>query len=1125
MARHGFRIALLLAALQGFLLVTLGRGEAAPCPVSCLEPQCVSGDRSEGGQLLIGGLCTYYCSPANAKGQRFCGFGAKFEANGGIDCGACDQEMSAVDAKHQAPASSILDAPYISLDYQFEMRRLNMNAKGQGKLWIEFGSDFTSVRIQGMARSPTYGKGQITVVADGKNKVLYGMFDMENLHEVQCIKYPFPSLDENAARLDMLDFRAEPLGHDAALHKRLFQKAKAFQTKWSKRNDLALDLGEGGMLRSIELRRDSKIVKRIRVDGNLVADAELPPEAARLFEAPSPNCRGVGESTTEVASLQITPPSGRSSALQDMLLAMQKYQGPDSRLFLTLSAFALPGEIAVMIDDPAPPALGEMGDLSFDYSATIHKGNIHRQSNGSVWLDVQKRALHLRGEAKQTKVGPLFLDVLAQGTDGGKLFANVDLSVQEAHQCVAYPYPEFPERATAPLVEAAAVQLRFSRLDQLDGEDCGVFSAPLTRSRTIHVWVDLESVADTAAKAILRTQVRHNDKAIRTTDILRWHSGPGYDVSKALTPRSSWGCSAHPLGEQLATLGVSEVHKRSLELQDALYALKGLPKQFAVLEVLALTGDVAIMVDEPAVPDLGELSGVSFDFTMLLSSAKSPPGAPEQRHPRSSGKFSIDPVRKETRAAVQVEGLPGVEVAVLQESVRVRADGGACVEAALLRPKPAASGLDATSVASVGMFDNVDAVGDVECNKFTFLGSQAHEHNVEMWYDIDGQAVKRMQVLPKAEPAGSDARTAVIDVSSWHEGSSGGFSKRPTALEDWGCRRISGKPSDIWQTLSPTAERVAALSASSVHLDELTSALGVIGLLTPAVKDAFAQLQGREDSGYVEEQPWPAPSPPPPQVRTPMPVLTTSQTTTQAPAHLVDVMSPELRSFSFSFRSTYPLQGVAAGSGSVFSTASQQGGGVGNGPHWHRGVGTMTVDLASRRFFLQSEAVNVSAGIPHAKSQVVFRGDRQRLYSRSRIPSQGFDQCWSVSTAEELPPPPGGVQPNPFVRARESEAGTMMVLGRPAKKYTIDLLDHRRAVLYVDAEKRSLVAINLDDLKRDVSTGVIVKDWSTSRAQIGTFDLGEDWVCDDLQARDSMQSLASWDMMQVFFPLVVEDVQ
>merc|ERR1712151_1340298 len=78
------------------------------------------------------------------------------------------------------------------------------------------------------------------------------------------------------------------------------------------------------------------------------------------------------------------------------------------------------------------------------------------------------------------------------------------------------------------------------------------------------------------------------------------------------------------------------------------------------------------------------------------------------------------------------------------------------------------------------------------------------------------------------------------------------------------------------------------------------------------------------------------------------------------------------------------------------------------------GKGELYVDLDERRLFLYSEALNISAGVPHVTSRITFRGDQGRLYIRSQIDDADYDTCWSVrlmdASASKLS------QKNPFLR-------------------------------------------------------------------------------------------------------------
>ncbi|CAJ1435202.1 unnamed protein product, partial [Effrenium voratum] len=55
-----------------------------------------------------------------------------------------------------------------------------------------------------------------------------------------------------------------------------------------------------------------------------------------------------------------------------------------------------------------------------------------------------------------------------------------------------------------------------------------------------------------------------------------------------------WHCSEAELGGRLARLDIRTMHHKSIQLEDSLFALHELSPDFAVREILGLTGDVAI---------------------------------------------------------------------------------------------------------------------------------------------------------------------------------------------------------------------------------------------------------------------------------------------------------------------------------------------------------------------------------------------------------------------------------------------------------------------------------------------------------------------------------------------------
>ncbi|CAE7565794.1 unnamed protein product, partial [Symbiodinium sp. KB8] len=70
--------------------------------------------------------------------------------------------------------------------------------------------------------------------------------------------------------------------------------------------------------------------------------------------------------------------------------------------------------------------------------------------------------------------------------------------------------------------EAASKQLQFYSISEIDGEDCAIFVGQLPRDRSIHIWVDMESMNP---NAFLRSEIHHGDKVLRSTNVERWRSG------------------------------------------------------------------------------------------------------------------------------------------------------------------------------------------------------------------------------------------------------------------------------------------------------------------------------------------------------------------------------------------------------------------------------------------------------------------------------------------------------------------------------------------------------------------------------------------------------------------------
>lgn len=790
-----------------------------------------------------------------------------------------------------------------------------------------------------------------------------------------------------------------------------------------------------------------------------------------------------------MAHLEMTGPHEKSSALKDLLLVLadRAHSGGDwPRIFLVLCALAVPGDVAVMIEDPQPPDLNQLHALAFDYTAMVVTRGMRHSSAGSIWLDLDARAFKLRGEAKETKLGPLFLDVIADaGGPTPQVYANVDLTAQVEQQCVAYDYPQMQSNLSEQLRALANESLAFYAISESQDEDCAIFVAPLARGRWIHLCMDLE--ADNS-QAILRSEIHTGGQVIRSTDIQHWL--PTEDVLVAMTPSPKWGCAQDPGAGQLAHLGLNQVHKRSIQLQDALFAIQELSPGFAILEVLGLTGDVAIMVQEPEVPPLWlSLPAVSFGYTLSEYANH----GTRFRNVAANGTYAADLRHGHSRMTLQ-DGSTRIWLAFEYNSLAVRIqESENATPVCLTLPIDAADSASgepaAQPLAATGIFDGVEFVNDEECNRFTFEGVGATSESVELWFSQETDSVCRISMRPSGgdEGVSGDGFWGVLSVRGWEptyhpaEVFSESDATGEGVPDSWHCSpsNVQGSgPVGSWLSLSltPPPEEMPAAAV----LAKLSEAMGTVGLMSPHGARWLSRL--------VVLPPSRAPPPPPPRLK---------------------LLDPEMNAFAFSFTSMHPLQAQQMDPSltSIMSSSPRS-----------RSSGQVCVDLINRRLSMTSTATNVSAGISVLETRIIFRGDRERLYTHAKL-NNGFEQCWSVNTAIAFPAQPAGSTANPFTRARVDADGFMIPggSGMLAKKYVLYVDQLKRAQLFVGGDNE-LVAMTIDDVSRDVSTGIFVSQWTTTLPSGGDVFEPESWQCTETKLGDQTQELADWDLLRIFFP-------
>merc|ERR1740129_189853 len=973
--------------------------------------------------------------------------------------------------------------------YVFELIRDGEIHEGNGDIWLWYDGAQVHLRIRGVSFSASLGEATITLITDCQAKMLFALTDLEELDEKQCLKYPFPV--DNANR------QARLLSRLSQVQNWVSNSSTSFvplSVQWTQKNILDLLVEPDGDILGVDMRRDTRIVKNIMVNGSIEA-ADAPPADVKTLFGPPPDvgsCKEEEKTPDPLSQLQtlegqdkrvsgVTAPHGRSSALNDILLAIVQ-PSLTVRPFITLSVLALPGDIGVIIQDPSPPAFENITTLAFDYNASAFKQGVGHQSNGSVWVKFLpgERHFRLQGEAMQTQVGPIVVNFLADAKPENKVYAYLQLIDQGEKQCVAYDYPEEINNTADTLQVLAEQPLMFLQADQIHGEDCAVFMAPLPRGRWIRVWVDME---EDTHHGIMRVEVLKDEVILRVTDILRWREEANF--SESLMPDPAWNCEEDPAAGQLAHYGLHEMHRRSMEMQETLYATKNLAKGFAVLEVLALPGDLAIGIQEPQLPELWQLPGLSFQYAMSV---------PRETDLQMTGSVTADIAGESLRLHATDDSKTLLSVAVTKDSLAVHIQPRGQPFQCLLFPMNEDNDTLMETVSTVGRFDQVDAIDDIDCDRFTFLATHPGEDDVEFWYSKEDQKGQRFEILKRAPPAGvptTQKLDAIINISDWQAPKNESLSTVPP---EWKCQQASSIQNP-WVKFGGSTEEARA-RCSPLHTPEefqdqcpvpaavaavnLAEALLLLGLLPPAARGKLTRLM----------------------VALPGNVPSASKPTT------VDMFGPDLKAFSFSFKSTYPLQPTLPEPGSAQGLDVELSG-------RHIGIGEVRVDLEKRRLYMESEAKNISRGIPHVKSRIIFRGDRGRLYAHTKI--EDFEQCWSVRTSEAVPRPPAGTVINPFQAAQHVGDGYSSQDGTTSSKHALFLDAKKRVEDFVD-ETTALSAIKVDDLRQDVSVGVTVFDWVTAPVEDHYFEPAEDWNCADLRFLDYAETLGHLDLLRVFFP-------
>ena len=276
------------------------------------------------------------------------------------------------------------------------------------------------LRISGVAKSQRFGKGEITVVVDGGEMMMYSLFKLQVMDggKVQCLKYPFPDAGgrTEAPRLARLRRRRQEF---SAGMKRMSETAEqSLDVRWTNRSSLRVVINAEDQIETIKLQRGSCTVKNVMLRA-FQDDAST--DMGSVFEPPRSDCALASDVSDPAAELQLGP--HKSAALADILLLLSARATEDSldwpQPFVALMALMVPGDVAVLIEDPAPPNFAALGGIAFRYSSMVFSlaksmkfddpaldidQSGEHSSDGTMLIDLQDRSFRLHEGAASTKV-------------------------------------------------------------------------------------------------------------------------------------------------------------------------------------------------------------------------------------------------------------------------------------------------------------------------------------------------------------------------------------------------------------------------------------------------------------------------------------------------------------------------------------------------------------------------------------------------------------------------------------------------------------------------------------------------------------------------------------------------
>eukprot|EP00434_Breviolum_minutum_P027096 symbB.v1.2.023963.t1/scaffold2235.1/size84994/2 len=183
--------------------------------------------------------------------------------------------------------------PYWHLGYEYSLHRTTMPRSGEGDLWINYEND-PKITLQGVAQSPKFGKGKITIVLDSAIKTMYVRIELEKLHRDQCLKYPFPPGTDEAEqkRLKTLRVRQEKIQKVVHETEADWETGKdTHLLPWTDRYRLGIvTKRDSSKPMGVTLRQGKRVVKRVDFIEREVANNQPSSEFTDIFDPPSPSC-------------------------------------------------------------------------------------------------------------------------------------------------------------------------------------------------------------------------------------------------------------------------------------------------------------------------------------------------------------------------------------------------------------------------------------------------------------------------------------------------------------------------------------------------------------------------------------------------------------------------------------------------------------------------------------------------------------------------------------------------------------------------------------------------------------------------------------------------------------------